>query len=67
MAGLSRSEYLASLQRQKTNKLVVIWKVTAMTAILIFFPALVLFALGFVIIGGWLLSAVKSSVGLPEN
>jgi hypothetical protein len=66
MAGLSRSEYLASLQRQKSNKLVTVWKITAMTALLIFWPALVLFSLGFIIFGGLLLGAIKAGIDLPD-
>ena len=64
MAGLSRSEYLASVQRQKSNKLVIVWKIVVMTAILVFFPAIVMFALGFVIIGGLLLSTIKAGLGM---
>ena len=64
MAGLSRSEYLASVQRQKSNKLAIAWKIVVMTAILVFFPAVVMFALGFVIIGGLLLSTVKAGLGM---
>jgi hypothetical protein len=66
MAGLSRSEYVASLQSQKTNKFTAIFKILAMTLILVFLPQLLLFALGFWIIIALLLGAVKSAVDIPE-
>ena len=66
MAGLSRSEYLASVQRQKSNKLATALKIVAMTAILVFWPALVLFSIGFIAFGGILLAVTKSAIDLPE-
>lgn len=66
MAGLSKSEYLASVQSQKSSKLVIVWKIVAMTAILVFWPALVLFSLGFIIFGSLLLGAIKAGIDLPD-
>lgn len=66
MAGLSRSEYLASLQSQKTSKVKVLFKILAMVSILVFLPQLLLFALGFWIIIALLLGAVKTAVDIPE-
>jgi hypothetical protein len=66
MAGLSRSEYVASLQSEKTSKVKVLFKILAMASILIFLPQLLLFALGFWIIIALLLGAVKSAVDIPE-
>lgn len=66
MAGLSRSEYLASLQSKKTNKAKAVFKILAMTLILVLLPQLLLFALGFWIIIALLLGAVKSAVDIPE-
>ena len=66
MAGLSRSEYLASVQRQKSNKLAIAWKIVAMTALMVIWPALVLFSLGFIIFGGLLLGAIKAGIDLPD-
>jgi hypothetical protein len=66
MAGLSRSEYVASLQSQKTNKVTALFKILAMALILVFLPQLLLFALGFWIIIALLLGAVKSAVDIPE-
>lgn len=66
MAGLSRSEYQASLQRQKTNKALWLIKILFLVSVIVFLPQFLLFGLGFVIVISLLLGAVKAGIDLPD-
>ena len=66
MAGLSRSEYQASLQSQKTNKALWLIKILFLVSVIVFLPQFLLFGLGFVIVISLLLGAVKAGIDLPD-
>lgn len=66
MAGLSKSEYQASLQREKPKRIRWIAKITLATLALVFLPQLLLFAMPFWIVTAWLLGAIKAGIDLPD-
>jgi hypothetical protein len=66
MAGLSRSEYLATVNKPKSNKLAIAFKIMALAIILVFLPQFLLFFMGFWIVTTLLLGAVKYGIDLPD-
>lgn len=66
MAGLSRSEYQASLQKDKESKIKTVVRILFMVAVIVFLPQLLLFVLGLWIIIALLLGAVKAGIDIPE-
>lgn len=66
MAGLSRSEYLASKQKKKGIWLKLFAQVVFLAVMLIVFPMLLLFALPFVIGFAVIIGVIKDGIDLPE-
>lgn len=66
MAGLSRSEYLASKQKKKGVWFRLLWQVVVLAFMLIVFPMLIVFALPFVIGLSVIFGVIKDGIDLPE-
>ena len=66
MAGLSRSEYRASIEKKKSNKLKTVLGLVWMLTVLVFLPQLIIFSIGFWIALGLLLGSVKAGIDLPD-
>lgn len=66
MAGLSRSEYLASQQKKKSGIGRLLWQIIVLAIMFVVFPMLVLFALPFVIGFSIIVGSLKDGIDLPE-
>lgn len=66
MAGLSRSEYLASLQKEKQSKFKIVVRIIFFVAVIVIVPQMFLFLLGLWIVMALLLGAVKTAIDIPE-
>lgn len=66
MAGLSRSEYLASKQKKRGVWLRLLWQIVVLAFMLIVFPMIIVFALPFVIGLSVIFGVIKDGIDLPE-
>jgi len=66
VAGLSRSEYLASQQKKKSGIGRLLWQIIVLAIMFVVFPMLVLFALPFVIGFSIIVGSLKDGIDLPE-
>lgn len=66
MAGLSRSEYLASQQKKKSGIGKLVWQILVLAFMISVFPMILIFLFPFIVVIWIMWKGVKASIDLPE-